>query len=85
MVGAGAAYRVAMPETPDQVVDLAAYRRRAKCAVPERPSPAGPNQHDAEEIVESLLEAMPDVTQIPPTMLREARATLTGQEALLTV
>jgi hypothetical protein len=80
-VGTVDAYRVAVPEKPGQVVDLAAYRRRAKRAVPERPSPVGPDQHDAEEIVESLLEAMPDVTLIPPPMLREARAFCVGQLA----
>lgn len=78
---AGAEYRVAMPELPHQVVDLDDYRRRAKRAPPQRPSQAGPDQHHAEQLVDSLLEAMPGVALIPPPMLLQARAFCVGQLA----
>lgn len=70
-----------MPELPHQVVDLDDYRRRAKRAPPQRPSPAGPDQHHAEQLVDSLLDAMPDAALIPPPMLLQARAFCVGQLA----
>lgn len=70
-----------MREKSGRVVDLAAYRRRVKSAAPARPSPAGQDQYDAEQIVESLPQAMSDATKIPQPMLREARAFCVGQLA----
>lgn len=67
-----------MREQPGRVVDLAAYRRRAQRAAPARPEP---DLSEAEEIVESLLEAMPDLPQIPPPMLGEARQFCVAQLA----
>lgn len=68
-----------MQEQPGQVVDLAEYRRRAQRPAAARPGPAAPDLGEAdelgeaEEIVKSMLDAMPDLTQIPPPLLREAR------------
>jgi hypothetical protein len=70
-----------MQELPGRVVDLTEYRRRAQRAAPARPGPGEQDLGEAEEIVESLLEAMPDLTQIPPPLLHEARQFCVGQLA----